>query len=107
MEAKMEEKCCGEKYENNCCDNEECCKNECESTGCEMTDKLMMLADHAWNQALIEKMKKELEKTHGAHMNEIAKVAVEGFAGYWKMKMEGKQKCEEFKEKVRETMSGE
>lgn len=89
------------------CKEEQCeDKNKC-STGCEMTDEMMCLANQAWADLMKEKMKVHFEKINGPKMDKVAKVCVEMCMGYWQHKMSGKAQCEEHKEKIKNAFMSE
>jgi len=81
--------------ESSCQDNTKC------SSGCEMTDMLMKLADNSWEELMKEKMKKVLETKIGKRMDKTAGVIVQASLDYWQHKMQGKAKCEEHKQKIK------
>ncbi len=96
----MSNQCCNE--EDTCCDESsaECCdsnSNEC----CNMAERLLELADEAWFELLKEKIKKEIESTSGAKMNELAKMVAKANCERWSHKIKGKAKCEEFKHNLK------
>lgn len=70
-----------------------------------MTDMIMMLANKAWAEAVVAKMKEIMIKTHGEHINKIAQAGVEAASAYHMHKMEGKQKCEEGKQKIKKAFT--
>lgn len=78
----------------NCCTDESCNNGSCNSkspkTGCEMTDMLMRMADKAWEELMMEKMKKHWEKSVGPRMDKVAKASVDGSNGYWNAMMQSK-----------------
>ena len=74
-----------EKCNENKCGSE---KESCYSTGCDMTDAMLRLADRAWEELMIEKMKRSFEEHNGERMNKIAKVMVDSTNAHWKTKME-------------------
>ena len=95
---------------------EECNKGSCEQesqsqcgskgSGCEMTDMMMHLADQAWSQLMIEKMKAEFEKVRGEKMSKIAAASIEVSIDKWEHKMGGKMKCQEGKDKLKAAFMG-
>ena len=83
--------------------NENSCetqKDSCHSSGCEMTDKLMKLADKAWKELMIEKMKALMQEHNGARMDKVAKATVEVTNAHWEHKMKAKSGCQEAKQKI-------
>jgi len=93
----------------NACDaSQECCPEtaarEAGSEHCDMPEKLLCLADDAWREVVKEKIKQEIEKTSGAKLNALAKLVAEGNHRRWSYMIEGKQKCEEFKQQLKELL---
>lgn len=94
----------------NACDTQkEACStgaagHKAEAENCDMHEKLLCLADQAWKEVLKEKIKAEIEKTSGQKLNNIAKLVAETNHRRWSHMIEGKQKCEEFKQQLREIM---
>ena len=80
--------------------------NSCQSSGCEMTDKLVHLAERAWEELLIEKMKVLLQEHNGARMDRVAKATVEVTNAYWEHKMAAKSGCQEAKQKIAQAFMG-
>lgn len=92
----------------NACDatKEVCSESHTEETECcNMPEKLLCLADEAWRELLKEKIKQEIQKTSGEKLNAIAKLLAEGNHRRWSHFIEGKQKCAEFKQQLKEAMS--
>ena len=85
-----------------CCSGSSCNK----SSGCEMTDMLMHIADSAWAELMKDKMKKLFETHRGKNMDKLAKASVEASLAYWEHKMKGKMACHENKEKLKQAMMG-
>jgi hypothetical protein len=77
-----------------------------QSSGCEMTDMFMKLGNQAWEELMVEKMKKQWEALRGQNMDKMAQAGVEASMAYWQHKMEGKMKCHESKEKIKQSMMG-
>lgn len=84
--------------ENKCNTKKECCHN----TGCPMTDGMLRLADKAWEQLMIEKMKKVFEEHNGEKMNGIAQATVDSANAHWKNKMEAMANSHSAKMKLQE-----
>jgi hypothetical protein len=71
---------------------------------CDMPEKLLCLADEAWKEVVKDKIKQEIERTAGAKLDALAKLVAETNHKRWAHLIEGKQKCNEFKEQVKEVM---
>ncbi len=58
------------------------------------------VADCAWREVLKEKIKEYILATQNTQMTELAKIVAEGNNQRWKIKMEKKQGCASFREKL-------
>ncbi len=58
------------------------------------------LADQAWEEVLLEKMKKHILDTQDKRMSELAKIVAEGNNQRWRNKMEKKRGCMEMQEQL-------
>jgi len=76
--------------------------SSCHSTGCDMTDKMLHLADRAWEALMLEKMKKVFEEHNGEKMNRVAQATVELTNAHWKTKMEAMGNKQAAKTKLQE-----
>ena len=95
-----------------CHSNEKCCcschsshsKQEQSCHGEDPHDafskSLLEAADCAWMEVLKDKIKEHILATQNDRMKELAKIASEGNSQRWKHKMEKKQGCMDFKEKL-------
>ncbi len=54
-------------------------------------EMVMRMADHAWKELMIDKMKQAYEKKSGKQMDKIAEVGVEYCIRFWASKMEHKK----------------
>ncbi len=75
-----------------------------DSECCNAPEKLLCLADEAWKEVVKDKIKKEIEKTAGAKLDALAKLVAEANHTKWTHMIEGKQKCDQFKDQVREAL---
>ncbi len=66
----------------------------------EFTHFLMETADEAWMEVLKDKIKEHILATQNDRMTELAKIVSETNNHRWKNKMEKKQGCADFKEKL-------
>jgi hypothetical protein len=71
---------------------------------CGSPEKLLLLADEAWKELLKDKIKQEIEKSAGQKLNGIAKLVAEANHQRWSFLIEGKQKCDEFTQQVKEAL---
>lgn len=58
------------------------------------------IADSAWGEVLKDEVKKYILSTQKDRMTELAKIVAEGNNQRWRHKMEKKQGCADFKEKL-------
>jgi hypothetical protein len=84
------------------CSKDGKCTCGAKSCGCNFAHKLLDAADEAWMCLLKEKIKSEIEKSSGAHLNELAKLVVETNKARWKNKLSRQQNVEQFGEKLKE-----
>lgn len=75
-----------------------------DSECCNMPEKLLCLADEAWREVVKEKIKQEIEKSSGAKLDALAKLVAETNHKKWTHLIEGKQKCETFKDQLKEVL---
>jgi hypothetical protein len=74
---------------------------------CEMQDKLLWLADEAWEELMREKIRDHIEASCGTMMDELAKMAAETNMTKWKHKMATKHLHHDFKHGLRDLMNKE
>ena len=89
------------------CSTESCTtsKKSNSDCGCDMHEKLLALADAAWEELLKEKIKAEINKTNGEHMDKIAKLVAEANCAKWGHMIQGKVKCNEYQENLKTLMT--
>ena len=85
--------CCTTKESPNCGTGQECC---------DMPEKLIGLADEAWYEVVKDKIKKEIESTCGEKLDKLAQIVASTNNERWAYKIQGKAKCEEFKNSIKE-----
>jgi hypothetical protein len=93
----------------NACDvTKEACTAQAATTAttecCEIPEKLLCLADEAWKEVLKDKIKQEIEKSSGPKLSALAKLVAETNQRRWTHLIEGKQKCDEYKQQVKEAL---
>jgi ABC-type Zn2+ transport system substrate-binding protein/surface adhesin len=66
---------------------------------------LLCLADEAWEDVLIEKIKQEILKNSGDHLSELAKLIASANSERWRTKMSAGANCENFMTQLK-TMMG-
>lgn len=90
------------------CTNDSCCTTtdnvNCDTGDecCDLPEKLIGLADEAWFEVVREKIKKEIEATCGDKLDELAKIVANTNNARWTHKIQGKVKCEEYKNSIRD-----
>jgi hypothetical protein len=71
----------------------------------EFAKQLIDLADEAWMCLLKEKIRKQVESSAGAQLDELAKIVAESNHNRWRLKLEGDNACKEFKQQVADFFS--
>lgn len=94
----------GHCHDDSCCSSS-CGKHEEEHEHCDFSQQLLELADEAWMCVLKEKIKKQIESTCSAQLDELAKLVSETNKQRWKQKMCADHSCAEFEDKVKEILS--
>jgi hypothetical protein len=80
------------------CQKKECgCKKE----GCHAAEKFLALADCAWMEVLKEKIKENI-KANDSHLDDLARLISETNHQRWQKKMQEKDCCGSFEEKLAE-----
>ncbi len=74
------------------------------NTGCEMTDRLINLADEAWYELLKDKMKQQIQSSCGEKLDGLAEFVTNANNERWTHMITGKAKCEQFKQGLAEMM---
>ena len=88
------------------CEKENCCKKERKHDMCDMTSGMMRMADKAWEELMLQKMKSHFEKNVGEKMNKLAAASVDASLACWQTKMEGMARKEDHKQKMKQAMMG-
>ena len=93
-----------------CCSHQEKCSCPCHAKheeACHSEDRhedmsgwFLEVADCAWKEVLKDKIKEYIVATQNDRMKELAQIIAEGNNHRWKNKMEKKQGCKEFQEKL-------
>lgn len=96
----MSEQCCS--TENCTCTTTPKTESDC---GCNMHEKLLTLADDAWMELLKEKIKANIEKSNGPHMDKIAKLVADTNCARWGHMIQAKVKCNEYQENLKALMT--
>lgn len=82
----------------NCC----CHKQEKDDGCCHFSDQLLELADDAWMELLKEKIKTQIEKVSGKHLDDLAKLVNEANHERWHEIFADRRHNDDYKEKLRE-----
>lgn len=73
-----------------CCEDQDCgCS--CHHHGQKYSDELLALADEAWMELIKDKIKEEIKKNSGEHIDRIASLVAKTNHARWKFKMDEKQ----------------
>lgn len=89
-----------------CCSSHKCCchlKSECKEGECSdenFSKKLLQLADEAWMEVLKEKIKEQIKTSSNKNLDELAKLVSEANEMRWRNKMNSKNACHSFTEKI-------
>lgn len=92
------------------CNSEPCPTNPCATTSggseeCNMPEKLIQLADEAWEELLKDKLKAHIQAQKGKKLDDLAKLVAEANDARWKHLIQGKLKCEEFKTRLKSLLA--
>lgn len=101
---------CSSEHHSHHHDGECCCS--CHTCACEChnhhhkkyTKELLCLADQAWMEVLKEKIKEEILKTSGKHLDQMAKLVSEANHKRWKEKLAEKKQLEDFDDDLKSLM---
>lgn len=75
-------------------------KGGCGQGSCNYAEKFLELADHAWMELLKEKIKEHINQSH-TNIDELARLIAEANHERWQKKMEDKQCCGGYEEKLK------
>jgi hypothetical protein len=102
----MTEHCgCGgySSHENYCKCGEHCkCGDKSDHGECDWSEKLLRMADQAWKEVLIDKIKAEIEKNESEQLQKLAEIVANANGEKWQHKMAAKMKCEDYRETVKD-----
>jgi len=79
----------------------QCSCHDHEHDGDHHVEKLLELADEAWLEVVKDKLKEQVLKYSGKHIEELAQIVGEGNHLRWKEHLETKKNDEEFEERLR------
>lgn len=93
-------------HESACHEHEGCGHHSCgsEKKECDWAHQFLELADEAWMEVLKEKIKEHI-RSDAKHLDELAKIISEANNEKWRGKMEKKQRCSCYEEKLRNFFS--
>ncbi len=88
-------KCCSSENATNISDasSEECCK---------IPEKLLALADQAWEEVVKEKIKQQIIASDGEKLDKLVQIVAQANAERWAHRIQGKARCDEYKSKLKE-----
>ena len=81
-------------------------KKSCCSSGCPMTDGIFKLAEDAWSELMVEKMKDQFEKLMGPKMDKVASAGVKASITFWENKMKSKGEMHKEFENIKQSFMG-
>lgn len=97
-------KCCGhggcghEHCHCHSCAHHECCHHHHEQE--DFAKQLIEMADEAWMEVLMDKIKEQVIIHSGAHLDQLAKLVAETNNARWKEKLALQKRGNDFKDKV-------
>ena len=71
-----------------------------------MTDGILKMAEKAWEQAVLEKMKQHFEQAAGEHLQKVAEAGVKASMTFWHNKMKSKAEMHQEFENIKKSMMG-
>lgn len=83
-----------------CCDDDHNDHCHCGHHHKDFAEELLCMADCAWGEILKEKIKEEIKKKSGAHLDELARVVAESNCARWEHKLAGKKVKSDFRDKL-------
>lgn len=85
-------------------EHSECCNKDHQQRykECHCKEHFLMMADKAWMELLKEKIKANIEKEHGTHIEQLADILAKANGDQWKHKMEAKMCYEEYQNTLKE-----
>lgn len=97
--------CSGKKSGCNCsCHSCKCCSSH-SSCHEDFAHELLEMADDAWMEVLMDKIKAKIEATSGSHLDKLADLVATSNRERWINKMKKKQACEDYQNKVTDFFS--
>ncbi|MEI7475240.1 MAG: hypothetical protein WCK67_10745 [bacterium] len=69
---------------------------------CSCSEKFQMIAKEAWKELLKDKIKAEIERTKGPHIEKLAELVTKASSEQWEHKMSAMMKHEEYKENLKD-----
>lgn len=91
--------CCSQKSECGC-QGKSCGCGGCGGCKCNKAEKFLELADQAWMELLKEKIKTHIQ-SQAKNMDELARLISEANHERWQKKLEDKECCGSFEEKLK------
>lgn len=62
--------------------------------------QLLELADEAWMEVLYDKIKKKVETTNGAKLDQLAQIVADANNARWEAKLSKEKRCDEYEDKI-------
>jgi len=96
---------CGHDHHDQHCHKQK--KKKCCDVGSEMGNEMVAIADRAWEELMLVKMKALWEEKMGDKMDNIARASVDTSMAYWGSMMKGKAEVMASASKIEEAMQSE
>ena len=87
-----------------CAPKSQCAPQPGASSDCPMPGHFLTLADEAWRELFIEKLKAEIEVTCGEKMTALAKVVHTANKQKWEHEIQGRKACADYQNEVKNLM---
>ncbi len=93
--------------------NEQCStQGQCETTApaqaddcCDMPERLLALADEAFNELLKDKLKERILAKKGDTLDKLADLVAETNCAKWSQKLQAKKGCQDYKQGLMQIMT--
>lgn len=96
--------CCEHEHHhrhNCCCEHEHCCNGHHHQYD-DFSSQLLEIADEAWLELMMEKIKKVIEKTNGSQMDQLAKVVAKTNKKCWESKVCTNECKEDYRKTIKD-----
>ncbi len=98
------DQCCSHHHDHCCCCEAGVCEIHHDHQSCHehesYADRLLELADQAWEEVLKEKIKDQIRSSKTSHIDQLAKLVAESNNERWMQKLAAKKGCQDFREEI-------